>query len=55
MHDAGEGNHLKILKSKWLIVVLAVAAVAIFAAFALKGKDKPQYYTSKVERGDIRQ
>ncbi|HEV2715988.1 MAG TPA: efflux RND transporter periplasmic adaptor subunit, partial [Terriglobales bacterium] len=39
----------------WVIVALVVAAIAIFAAFEFKGNDKPQYYVSKVDRGDIRQ
>ena len=45
---------MKILKSKWLIVGLVLIAVIIFAAFGLSRKDKTQYFTSKVERGDIR-
>src|SRR5207248_765843 len=32
-----------------------VVAIAIFAAFEFKGGDKPQYYVSKVDKGDIRQ
>jgi HlyD family secretion protein len=42
------------LKRHWLIAVLVVAAVAVFAAFQFKGNDKPQYFTTKVDRGDIR-
>src|SRR5205807_10015982 len=34
---------------------LVVVAIAIFAAFEFKGSDKPQYYVSKVDKGDIRQ
>jgi HlyD family secretion protein len=45
---------LKLLKSKWLILVLAVVAVAVFAAFKLRQKDKIELFTAKVERGDIR-
>jgi HlyD family secretion protein len=42
------------LKRHWLIAVVVVAAVAVFAAFQFKGNDKPQYFTTKVDRGDIR-
>jgi HlyD family secretion protein len=45
---------LKLSKSKWLIILGLVVAVALFAAFALTRKDKTQYFTGKVERGDIR-
>jgi HlyD family secretion protein len=45
---------LKVSKRNWLILALAVAAIAVFAAFALNHKDKTQYFTAKVERGDIR-
>ncbi len=47
--------HLKLLKQHWLIAGLVVVAIAIFAAFEFKGGDKPQYYVSKVDKGDIRQ
>src|SRR5207253_477393 len=47
--------HLKLLKQHWLIAGLVVVAIAIFAAFEFKGSDKPQYYVSKVDKGDIRQ
>ncbi len=45
---------MNIVRNKWFIVAALVAAVALFAAFRLTRKDKPQYFTSKVERGDIR-
>jgi HlyD family secretion protein len=45
---------LKLLKSKWLILLLAVVAVSVFAAFKLTQKDKVELFTAKVERGDIR-
>jgi HlyD family secretion protein len=45
---------VKLLKRHWLIVILAVAVVAVLAAFRFKGNDKPQYFTAKVDRGDIR-
>src|SRR5438445_4005595 len=42
------------LKRHWLIVGLVVVAIAVFAAFQFKGADKPQYFTVKVDRGDVR-
>src|SRR5216683_2855602 len=41
------------LKRHWLIASLVVVAIAVFAAFQFKGDEKPQYFTSKVDRGDI--
>ena len=46
---------MKILKRHWLIVILVTLAVAVIAAFQLKGNDSPQYFTAKVDRGDISQ
>jgi HlyD family secretion protein len=43
------------LSKKWLVLLAVVVAVAIFAAFAMRGKDKTQYFTQKVEKGDIRE
>jgi HlyD family secretion protein len=45
---------VNIIKNKWFIVAALAAAVALFAAFRLSRKEKPQYFASKVERGDIR-
>ena len=45
---------MKVLKNKWFILALLLAAVGLFAAFGLTRKEKPQYFTSKVERGDVR-
>ena len=45
---------MNIIKNKWFIVLALAAAVALFAAFRLTRKEKPQYFASKVERGDIR-
>jgi len=42
-------------KRHWLIASLVVVAVALFAAFQFKGNEKPQYFTTKVDRGDIRE
>ena len=46
---------MRILKSKWTIVAGVVIAVVLFAAFGLNRKDKTQYFTARVERGDIRE
>jgi HlyD family secretion protein len=43
------------IKRHWLIVAIIIVAVAVLAAFQFKGTDKPQYFTSKVDRGDVRQ
>ncbi|HET7440655.1 MAG TPA: efflux RND transporter periplasmic adaptor subunit [Terriglobales bacterium] len=45
---------MQLLKRHWLIAIGVVAAIALFAAFAFKGSDKPQYFTTKADRGDIR-
>ena len=45
---------MKILKNKWTIVAVILVAVVLFAAFGLNRKDKTQYFTARVERGDIR-
>lgn len=46
---------VSILKNKWLYVALVVVAVILFAAFGLGKKDKTQYFTAKIEKGDIRE
>ena len=43
------------MKKSWLFVSGIVVAVVLFAAFAMNRKDKAQYFTAPVERGDIRQ
>jgi HlyD family secretion protein len=40
---------------KWLVLLAVIVAVAIFAAFAMRGKDKTQYFTQKVDKGDVRE
>jgi HlyD family secretion protein len=45
---------MNMLKRHWLIATVVVVAIAVFAAFQFKGTDKPQYFTAKVDRGDIR-
>jgi HlyD family secretion protein len=46
---------MKILRRHWLIVILTMLAVAAIVVFQLKGNDNPQYFTAKVDRGDISQ
>src|SRR5579864_2588127 len=43
------------LKGYWLIAAVIVGAAAIFVAFKFGKQDKPQYFTTKADRGDIRQ
>lgn len=44
------------LKSKkWVIVAIILIGVGVFAAFTLNKKDKQQYFTQAVEKGDIRE
>ncbi|MGC2475680.1 MAG: efflux RND transporter periplasmic adaptor subunit [Candidatus Sulfotelmatobacter sp.] len=46
---------MKILRRHWIIAILTVLAVVALAVFQLKGNDNPQYFTAKVDRGDISQ
>jgi HlyD family secretion protein len=43
------------LKRHWLIAAGTILVVAVVAAFKFGGQDKPQYFTTKADRGDIRQ
>ncbi len=45
---------MNFFKSKWFILILIVAAVVAVAAFTLRGKEKAQYFTSTVSKGDVR-
>jgi len=44
---------MKILKSKWAILIGLVIAVGVLAAFSFERKSGPQYFTAKAETGDI--
>src|SRR5512147_560744 len=44
---------MRILKSKWMILIALVASVVILAAFSLEHKSTPQYFTAKADVGDI--
>ncbi|HET9365187.1 MAG TPA: efflux RND transporter periplasmic adaptor subunit, partial [Candidatus Angelobacter sp.] len=46
---------MKLTKKNILIIILLVAGVGIFAAFNLRGKGPVEYYTAKVEAGEIKQ
>jgi HlyD family secretion protein len=44
---------LRFLKNKWVILTTVIVVVAACAAYLFGNKEKPQYYTSTVQRGDI--
>jgi HlyD family secretion protein len=46
---------VKLPNRKILIIILLVAGVGIFAAFEMRSKSPLQYYTAKVENGEIKQ
>src|SRR5438067_3357655 len=46
---------MKKISKKWLAVAGLVVATALLAGFTLRGDSSPQYFTQKVERGDVRQ
>ena len=46
---------MRVLKRYWLIATGTIIAIAVFAAFEFKGQERPQYFTSKADRGDIRE
>ena len=43
------------LKRYWLIAAGIIIAIGVFAAFEFKGQEKPQYFTTRADRGDIRE
>ena len=44
-----------LIKRVWIWVLAIVVVVGVFAAFRLSKKTDPEYFTAKVEKGDIRQ
>ncbi len=46
---------MKFVKRNWLIVLGILLAAGIFAGLTLNRKDKTQFFTAKVERGDVRE
>jgi len=46
---------LNLKSKKVLVILLLIVGVGIFAAFEMRGKGPVQYYTAKVESGEIKQ
>jgi HlyD family secretion protein len=46
---------VKLTKNRILVLVALLAAVGIFTAFQMREKGAPQYYTARVETGEIQQ
>ncbi len=46
---------MNILKRYGLLVGLVVVAIAVYAAFQFRSNEQPKYFTTKVDRGEIRQ
>jgi len=46
---------IKLNGKRWLILIAVVLVVVVLAAFMLNRGDTTQYFTSPVERGDLRQ
>jgi HlyD family secretion protein len=44
---------MKFLKNKWTIIGVLVAAIGLLTAFSYESKKMPQYFTEKVQKGDI--
>jgi len=46
---------LELIKRTWIWVLVILVGVGVFAAFRLTRKTDPEYFSAKVEMGDIRQ
>ena len=44
---------MKYIKNKWTIIAVLLAAIGLLTAFKLEQTKAPQYYTEKVQKGDI--
>jgi HlyD family secretion protein len=44
---------MKFIKNKWTIMGVLLAAIALLTAFGYESKKAPQYFTEKVQNGDI--
>src|SRR5215475_15215896 len=44
---------MKFIKNKWTIIGVLVAAIGLLTAFSFETKKAPQFYTEKVQKGDI--
>jgi HlyD family secretion protein len=45
---------MKYLRSKWAVIAAILTGIVLFAAFNFGHTSTPEYFTAKVERGDIR-
>jgi HlyD family secretion protein len=46
---------LGLIKRNWIWILLILGGIAVFAAFRLNRNTEEEYFTAKVEKGDIRQ
>src|SRR6476661_3537481 len=44
---------MKFLRNKWTIIGVLLAAIGLLTAFKYESKNTPQYFTEKVQKGDI--
>jgi HlyD family secretion protein len=44
---------MKIIKNKWMIIGVLLAAIGLLTAFKYESKNTQQYFTEKVQNGDI--
>jgi HlyD family secretion protein len=44
---------MKFLKNKWTIIGVLLTAIGLLTAFKYESKNTPQYFTEKVQKGDI--
>src|SRR5450759_1291260 len=49
------GERVGLIRRNWILIVVIGLAVAVFAAFRLNRNTEEEYFTAKVEKGDIRQ
>ena len=47
------GWKMTFLKNKWTIIGVLLAAIGLLTAFSYESKKTPQYFTEKVQKGDI--
>lgn len=47
------GWKMKIIKNKWTIIGVLLAAIGLLTAFKYESKNTSQYFTEKVQKGDI--
>jgi HlyD family secretion protein len=44
---------MKFIRNKWFLIAVLLAGIAALTAFRFETRKAPQYYTEKVQRGDI--